>query len=401
MAYLATHFVVDRLQRALGIATSLEYLLVGLLLTPLSIPLFGLELPGIPAFQTVDYLLPLVALAAGWVGLLQGLNTDLATITSFRDGALRVVLLEAVLVVVPVAAVTWWVLTSGWVSGVSTSNAWMAASVAGLVAWAGAENAVDLVKRQYGAAGDTLDLLGRAVRLSDMMSIVGLGIVFALFHDRVGNAQLLRDPTPVEWAVLTAGIGVGLGVLFAFFLDDDDSQGSMLLALTGIIAFASGAAWYLELCPLAINLVLGLLLANLSPVAPRLRKALANTARPSALVLLLMAGALWNSSAPWLPVLTLTAVFVGVRAGGKVAASALASFGTPLRGDLFRGTLGQGHLAIAMAVSVRIVFEGPAIDILYSSLLLSMIFHEIMAPRLLKGLLVDVGEIRREARAGA
>jgi NhaP-type Na+/H+ or K+/H+ antiporter len=54
-----------------------------------------------------------------------------------------------------------------------------------------------------------------------------------------------------------------------------------------------------------------------------------------------------------------------------------------------------------MALSFKLVFHGPVVDITYTAILVSVIFHELLAPYLLKGLLVDAGIIRREARVEA
>ena len=71
-----------------------------------------------------------------------------------------------------------------------------------------------------------------------------------------------RSPTPVEWAVITLGIGAVLGVLFTVFLGSDDAKHNLLLPLVGIITFASGAAYFLDLSALLVNLILGVVLIN-------------------------------------------------------------------------------------------------------------------------------------------
>lgn len=70
-----------------------------------------------------------------------------------------------------------------------------------------------------------------------------------------------------------------------------------------------------------------------------------------------------------------------------------------MRKDVFRGLIGQGHVAVAMALSTKLVFHGTGIDIVYTSILVSVVVHELVAPRMLKGLLVDSGLIRHEVKA--
>ena len=54
-----------------------------------------------------------------------------------------------------------------------------------------------------------------------------------------------------------------------------------------------------------------------------------------------------------------------------------------------------------MAVSFRLVYEGPLADIAYSVVLGSMVLHDLIAPRLLRGLLVDSGDLQRELKETA
>ena len=51
-----------------------------------------------------------------------------------------------------------------------------------------------------------------------------------------------------------------------------------------------------------------------------------------------------------------------------------------------------------MAVTFRLDYDGDAAKIAYSVVLGSVILNDLMAPRLLRGLLVDEGEIQRELK---
>ena len=53
---------------------------------------------------------------------------------------------------------------------------------------------------------------------------------------------------------------------------------------------------------------------------------------------------------------------------------------------------------LAMAVSFRLVYEGEAANLAYSVVLGSVILNDLIAPRLLRGLLADEGEIQRELK---
>jgi Kef-type K+ transport system membrane component KefB len=273
----------------------------------------------------------------------------------------------------------------------------------GLTAWAGTSSAIDVVRARYTVEGPLTVTLKRASGLGDLMAIFAFGILFAFFHAPVLNATLARPPTPVEWATLSVGIGLGLGALFSFYLDDDDSENGVLLVLVGIISFAAGAAYFLQLSPLFICLVVGMVMVNTSHAGPRVRDALEGTRYPMRLLLLILAGALWTPP-PWLATIALAIGYLVLRMAGKWLACVLGTLGTPLRRDLSRGLVGQGQVALAMAVSFRIVFasdgtpsDNMLLDATYSAILLAVLVNELAAPRMLKGLFVDAGVIRREA----
>lgn len=428
-AYLLTHFLVDWLQRVALVSTSVEYIVLGALLGVIFVPnastrsgvLWALEntplglLPWPEPMASLTIIAPLIALAAGWLGLVYGMALDVTTLMQRRDGALRLALLEGVLVAIPVSLATLGVLTL-MVPGddsMLVSGRILCAGALGITAWAGSTSAMDVVRRRYGVTGDTLVALVRGARFSDMVAILAFGVLVASHHELVAPNlpdfnPVERSPTSVEWSVITLGLGAALGALFAWFLDEDDSESGTLLALVGIIAFASGAAYFLHLSEITVNLVLGMVLVNVSPSGPRVRRTLQGTYKPMTLLVLLLAGALWDTP-PLLLTIVLTVVLVGARALGKMAAGWASSIGTSLRSDAFRGLIGQGEVALTMAVTFKLVFDvgvhtseqvGELVDATYTAILVAVILHEIVAPRLLKGLLVDAGELRSESGNG-
>jgi hypothetical protein len=237
-------------------------------------------------------------------------------------------------------------------------------------------------------------LLRNGTRLGDIVVILAFGLLFCVFHESAAGAH---QYSPSLWAWVTVLLGAALGFLFSLFLAGDESDNSRFLALVGIIAFASGGAYFLELSPLAVNLSMGFVLVNFARGGHLLHSTLESTERPMTIVLLIFAGALW---VPTDVEVTLAALagFLVLRTTAKWLASIIAAWGTSLRKDLFRGLLAHGDVTLAMAVSFRLVYrDGPA-DIAYSVVLGSVIVNDLVAPRLLRGLLADQGEIQREIR---
>jgi len=389
MAYLLAHFVVDWLQKRFLFVSGFEYILLGAGLGYLSV------------FHDLTPLGPILALAAGWVGLVYGMELDLRELLNTQDGSARIALFEGLGSGVAVAVVAHFFFASGAIRGITPDHAWLAAGVMGCAGAAGSASAIDLVSERYGVKTDMIATLRRTAGLGDLVAIGVFGLIFCLFHKGSGTGASLNW---AEWTLMTVGIGVALGVMFTVFLGDDESENSRFLALVGIIAFASGAAFFLNLSLLAVNLILGMVVANSMQDGAGVRGTLQGTRRPMSLVLLFFSGALWV--APWhgqplswtalAPTIAITGSYIAMRMGGKLVGCWIGTAGTGQRRDIGRGLLAQGDEALAMALSLRLVYEGPAIDLAYTAILGSVMVHELLAPRLLKGLLVDAGQIRRE-----
>jgi hypothetical protein len=351
--------------------------------------------PQLHALNNLSSLFPVIALAAGWVGLLRGTQFDTDELRASTGATWSIVLLHHVLAGTLTGAASYLMLTSGFIGEVDSRTAGVCASVLACCAAADSAAPFELLSRRYQIQGTLAPLLSRAARFGDVLVIIAFSVVFAVFH---GNSEGTSDAA--EWWLITLGLGAGLGALFTPFMGADESENGRFLALVGIITFASGAAYFLRLSPLAVNVVLGIFLVNLSKSGRRIRATLQSTEKPMALVLMILAGTLWKPS-PWLPTLIGLVAFVGLRLAGKWLGSWIGARGSDLRRDLYRGLLAHGSVTVAMAVSFRLVYERifpetTAIDIAYSVILGSVILNDLVAPRILRALLVDAGDLDRE-----
>jgi len=392
LAYILTHFVVERLQRRYLLLTGIEYVLLGIVLGPNVVE-------QVHPFTDLRALGPIFAFAAGWVGLLYGMEFNLARLLASADRAIRLALADALVTGAGITAASLAFFRSGWVMDVVPDHeAWPAAMLLGCAAGASSSSAVDLVRSRYGQLEtQLLPLLRRTARLGDMFAIVAFGLIFCLFHP--GATLLPRDPVWAEWLVISIGLGVLLGLVFMAFLSDDAGDNDAFLAMVGILLFASGAAFFLELSALLVNVVLGAVIVQTAK-GKQVSEQLERTAKPVRLVLLLFAGALWTPVDATVAAVV-TASYIVLRLLGKTVGGWLATLGTPLRGDICRGLLAQGDVAVAMAISAKLVYGGgTAIDIAYTAILVSVAFHELVAPRSLRNLLVDAGELREDTPIG-
>ncbi len=387
LCYLVANTLVERVQRRFLVLAGVEYLLLGYLLGP--------QVPQLAALNNLGSIFPVIALAAGWVGLLRGTQFDAEQLRASTGATWSIVLLHHVLAGVLTGGAAYALLTSGVIGAVDPRTAGVCAAVLACCAAADSAEPFELLARRYKIEGTLAPLLSRAARFGDVFVIIAFGVVFAVFH---GHSEGTGDAA--EWWLITLGLGAGLGALFIPFMGGDDSENGRFLALVGIITFASGAAYFLRLSPLAVNVVLGIFLVNLSKSGPRIRATLQSTEKPMALVLMILAGVLWQPS-PLVPTLVGLVAFVFLRLVGKRLGSFIGARGSDLRNDLYRGLLAHGSVTVAMAISFRLVYErifpdSTAIDIAYSVILGSVIVNDLIAPRMFRALLVDAGDLDRE-----
>jgi hypothetical protein len=368
-AYVAADVFVDWLEERFLILSGVEYLLLGFGL--------GVALPGVREVASLQPIFPVIALTTGWLGLLRGTELRIREVRGAPEGLGTAMILHLAVPGLLVGLVAYF--------GFQVNG--MIAALLGCVAAAHSSEPFAVLSARYQVFGPIASIVEKASRLGDVLVILAFGLVFCVFHEGTPGAPTLNW---WQWTEVTLVLGLGLGLLMRPFVAEGQSTHARFLALVGIIFFASGAAYFLALSALLVNLVLGIVLVNLSAAGQGVRGTLRDTERPMTIVLFVIAGALVRP-APWLPVLVGFLAFVVLRALGSLVASRLTSFRTELRSDLHRGFVAQSAVVVAMAVTFRIVVEGELVDVAYIVILLSVIFHGLLGPRLLRGLLMESG----------
>lgn len=388
-AYLVLKVLLDRVRSRILAVSGLEHAILGLMLGPVvfSVGVFGETTP----------LLPFAAIAAGWVALSCGTDFNLRALSDPPRGGPRLGFLSAAICGTSVAASAWGAFSSGWLGrfapdDVLSISAWM-----GCAAAAASNRPLEVIQDRYQTADTTGSLLRRSARFANLLALVSFGVIACIFQP----GYSLDDHTlsAVELAVIALGLGAVLGVAFAPYLGRADTLAGRVLLLAAMVAFASGAAYWFGLSPLWVTLTLGAVLVNTSLHTERIVDAVRAASSSVAIVLFLLAGALWTPP-PLVPALVATAGVITLRFVGCLLSSwIVAKWLAPMRVDTGRGLLAQGEVAIAIAIAFRLGTEGPLADIGYTAILGSVLAYDILAPRALRGLLLDAGELRRAAEA--
>ncbi len=390
LGYLSTHFVIERLQTRFFFITGIEYILLGVLVGP--------HVVNVMTPAVVGQLSPIMSLSIGSLGLLYGLQFRFRDLLAQPGEAVRLGFFAALVTLALVAGV--FAAVFRWAPGLAAGwpEVLPAALVLGTTAAVSAPSALRAVRRRYEARGEMPDLLQFVVRFDDALGILLFGLIFCFFH--VGQTQGIRALTTTEWVAVNLGFGVVLGLLFYLFLGREQDKHKLLVALIGIVVFASGAAYYLNLSPLFINLVLGVMLANTSRIREQLVEILRSIEKPVYVVVLVFAGAAWNVAAAastWLVFAALAALYFGLRAAGNYAggylAYATAEAPERLSSRVGVGLMAQGGVAVAMVVNYSQVYQNALTDLVVTCVLVSVILSEFISVRLTRDLLLDAEQI--------
>ncbi len=384
--YLALRIGLARARKALPFAPGAEHVLLGAMLGPVA---FGMGL-----FADPRAVVPLAALAAAWVALACGVDFNLRALANVPRGGPRLGVLAGVLCWGAVTlsarvAISWWS------PGEDPERAWLISGWLGCAAAATSTAPFRVLRQRYDTGEGTATLLSHSARFSNLVAVVGFGVLGCIFQ--AGSEWEERSLSAVELAVVALGLGAAIGVVLSPYLGQAESLAGRILVLVGVVAFTSGAASWFGVSPLWVNLALGLVLINTSLSSERVLEA-ARTATPAlSFLLLVFAGALWVPP-PWVPTLVVTGGFILLRLVARMVASWLVARWIPLmHADAGRGLLGQGEVAVALAIALRITHAGPLVDIGYTAVLVSVVVYDLLAPWALRSLLLDAGELRSPA----
>lgn len=374
--------------------TGTHFLFIGFLLGPSAL-----------AFLTesaVDQLSPLVGLALGWIGLLFGLQLDRTTLGQFPRSFLIMAFGQAAVTFGVCVAVGF--LAAGYLgfSGPTVSLLILGASATACIS---TPASVAMVSGNFMARGRVRELLFFVAALDGVVGIVALHLTYVGLHGTPLFAGQGAEPVWF-WAVAGIALGVVCAIIFLWLLRLRPKREELVLYLLGLSALASGAAMQLQLSPLFVGATAGILITNFNPQWQRVFQLMHNWEKAIYVILLLLAGAALRFPTWW--VVPMALAYAAVRVVGKVVGNALLvrtagiTFDTPRRLGL--GLIPQGGISIAMALSLSVVLgaTSPVLggldagQILFGTVVLGVVFSELVGPLFTTQILRAAGEITPE-----
>ena len=371
LAVLAAHPFVRRIERRLGLtvflSSGLPFLLMGVV--------FHLPSVGILSDDVVTDLRPALEFGLGWLGFVVGMQFDVRELDALPDKVGTVVFFESAIPFVAVASlctlalVGWdfeWHPAQSMSFGARVAGAFEHASLRdalalGACAAPAAPVAAIAIARSSGSIGASI--VARVTALNDIAGVIVLALICAFF--RPTDAYAAWKLPHIAWLFVTLGLGGVLGILTYVLIRSATNVAEEVAYLLGAIALSAGMSGYLGISPLVSCAIAGALLTNLpNKQLGELKETIAQVERPLYLILLLVAGALWDPSQweGWL----LVPIFVFARIGGKFVGAHVAKHTGPKELP-DANTLGlalspQSPIAIATIVSYFTLYK-PAKDV--------------------------------------
>jgi len=270
----------------------------------------------------------------------------------------------------------------------------------GAIASATAPAATVLVIRDYKAKGSFTDTLLATVAIDDAWCLVifavSLALAKAMAVHGIASSALIRT---VLSAIVEIGGAFILGWIMAWMLGFLSrfarSQGELLVFLLGFILFNTGVAMYLGLSVLLANMFLGAVLVNIHKLSFKFFDTLRDVDLPLYLLFFVLAGA--NLEIGLLPALgVLGAGYVVFRSMGKIFGALLGGYiaSTParIRNNIGLALLPQAGVALGVALIAKAEFPQVG-NILFSTIVATTVFYEIIGPICTKIALSRAGEV--------
>ena len=389
-AYLAARIAFRYLAQRFMITSGAEYLVLGILLGP--------HVSGLMSASVVDSFGPFMTLAIGWMGAVIGVQFFLPQMLRIRATFYQVAFLESLLSFAVIGAVL--ALTLAIIYDLPLAGTILPATALAAIGTASSLTGVALAARRASGQRALLRQLQVTTGMNAAIAITGFGLLLCILH--AAPPREIRPPTPTEWAVICVGIGALGGALFHLFLGRERNPDRLFIALTGAITLASGAAAYLRLSPLLPTMIIGAILVNTSRSREEVKTVLTSVQQPLYFILLIFAGAAWRPTTArgWvIPVAVFFITRVLAKLGSARLSARLSGMLPSLGPDWGRALLGQGALAVAIALNYRIYDDSLLPNVVFTAAIASVLLTDLTSAHFVQSAVRRLTHRRERERA--
>ncbi len=384
LSYIGSFLVGGHVLRGFGLPSGAEYVVLGFLIGPV-VALGLLDRSTLAAFE------PVADAALGWLALVVGLGFGF--VGSRRARAARLAL-GAGLALAGGAAVAAavWILAARLHPHLAPEQRAVLSLGVGAACAETTRHAILWVTERHRASGPLSSLIADLADSDDLAPLLLMGVAFAL-----APAAAARWTIPFYgWTLVTAAIGVALGLIAVVLLGSDFRLIQSWGVLLGTSLLAIGTSARLGLSPQLAAFAMGVTIAGASRHREEIVEMVAPTERAVLLPVLLLAGAhVEPRDARFL--LPIVGVALAARAAAKLGAGLVvrAAF-REARGagpGLGLGLLSSGAVAMSVGLAFALRFPGEVGRAVLAAAAASTLAGEFVGPAALRAALRRAGEI--------
>ncbi len=330
---------------------------------------------------------PLMALGLGWIGFVFGFQFEKRYLKRFSLKFYYLSFFIFILTFFPGTVIMWFIL-HGFYPGQPAFLIGGTAVSFGLLLTLHSPAILNAMAPFVPCQNKYFYLARFLVSVGGIWGICGLAVLSSFWRYPFSReSMLLKGGVMLIAATLFSGL---MGYLFYYTTQRKPSDKDLLVYILGTVFFVSGTAFYFDLIPLFTCMVMGIFYSNLTRNHEKIYPLLLSTEKPIFIVFLILIGAFWELNFTW---------EVGALVGVMLALEVLLhTLPMPVLGKIFKFPfhlphifgnclLSSGGVGIAFAISLKLTYPVPMVDVFLSVSLLMIIFSELLSPWAIKAAL--------------
>jgi len=323
---------------------------------------------------------PIIGLGLGWIGFLFGFQLEYKYLKRFPKKYIGLSFFLFLFVFCLVAGVMY--QASGRLLNDSEKYLLYGLAAAfGLLASSHSPTLLNSLSSKFPKRGHYYYLARFLVSVGSFWGIVGLAVLSGFWHFPFFNSSIYFRGGML--LLISTVIPALLGFMFHLMTTQRTSEQDLLVYLLGMVFFVSGAAFYFNLLPLYVCMVMGIAFSNLTKRHEKIYPVLLSTEKPLYITLLILVGALWDFRLDS-TILLLVFLFLILRLLGHLlllpAFQRLLRLSFTLPCSFGLCLFSAGGIGIAFAVSLKIAYPIPLTELFFSVALLAIVLGEFLSP---------------------
>lgn len=340
--------------------------------------------------QVLKGLSPLISFGLGWIGFLFGFQLELKYLRRFPQKFISLSFFQFVFVFSIVALSLFLALRL--LFSYQPSLLLYAMAVGwGLLGSLNSPSFLNFASSMIPKKGNYYYLARFLVSVSGFWAITGLALVSSFWHFPFLEQNPSKNGLILLFSLMI--FSLLLGYLFYFLTIKKTSEQDLFVFLLSLVFFASGAAFYFNLPPLCVCMIMGITFSNMTKIQEKIYPLLFSTEKPFYIIFLILIGALWDLRFDYKIALLVGLLLILRPLVFSLPLRALGGmlrFPFPLPTHFGLCFLSPGGIAVAFAISIKLMYSFPFADIFVSVALLTIIFSELLSPWALKKSLLSL-----------